>query len=268
LYKGDYAHQDFALVVKNTQDLALDTSNMASKLFINQSSEEVKVALIVQRGRDVTATAKTAVFSLEAGQQQEQAYGSKNKPLPYYSKSDQSSLYYADIYLNGILLSWKLQDGSICTQTQETSGVHDTDFGNQLNTNDTVTISSVSCMGISLGSSNISTQTFKHFVNNTGVDIDVILFIQEGKDVTATLTEKSFPLKANSSHNVLYGSDDKDIFLNGISLSWLSGSSKNKSTCTQTREANPNTNFGNQLNTNNTITISSVSCSDIHITNR
>lgn len=61
----------------------------------------------------------------------------------------------------------------------------------------------------------------KSFVNNTGVDLRITLFVRDGSDPTIPDSgRQNFKLAADAKETITYGEETGDVFLNAIRLRW------------------------------------------------
>lgn len=100
------------------------------KVFVNNTSENLEIILLLRQGDDPTHSAGTQTFTLDKGQRKDVVYG-----------KDANSAC-----LNGIILAWKA-DGARFFQEQRVAAAHSR-LDTLLNTHSTIVIDSLSPTGV------------------------------------------------------------------------------------------------------------------------
>jgi hypothetical protein len=206
------------------------------KTIVNKSGQELTVTLLPRIGSEPS----------HSGSPVSQQVGSKPVTIKY--GDDQNP------YLNGMTLSWE-DSGAVSDQSQ-TVTERSSAWDNTLNTNDAETISKVSSPDVKGSNSPIVLPSgSKILINKTSHNLTVTLQTRIGDQPSGHGPPVTVHLLANGRTTVRYGSE-QNPFLNGLTLSWqLSGSAATQSSTVTKRGSS----WDNTLNTDNTLTIGSVS---------
>ena len=229
------------------------------KTFVNETGKDLNITMFIRSGGNPEDKGDTEMASVPSGGQVEAIYEGFPGPEGY-------------VFLNGLLIEWK-EDTDYVGVSRKVGQRGDA-WDNTLNTNDTVIISAVSLVLSVLSRDHhqpITTQPStvedtmngmkegkKTFVNETGKDLNITMFIRSGGNPEDKGDTEMASVPSGGQVEAIYEGfpgPEGYVFLNGLLIEWKEdtdyvGVSRKVG---QRGDA-----WDNTLNTNDTVIISAV----------